>query len=123
MDFKENKYKLVSLNLIGVILIFILSSLFSTYGGKKFLKRLINKNNDKIELLDKAQNPLFEQGKKDSVVIVSKNKIIRLLKIEQKRILIDLKNIQNENDSLKNNYLNNTINKRVDLFSRLTLEN
>lgn len=119
MESKYPKIKLVALILAGLVLVIILVSSISTSRENKHLKRAINKNEDKIESLELKKEPLLDKIKADSLAIVKKDSVILSLKIKEEALNNKIKYYKNENTRIINDYINSSIDQRVDIFAEL----
>lgn len=119
MESKYPKLNLAALILAGLFLIVMFASSVSTSRENKRLKRAINENIDKIESLEQQKQPLFDKITEDSLEIVKKDSLIFYLKTKEAVLLNNIKYFKNENARIKTNYINNTIDQRVDIFAKL----
>tara|TARA_R110000744_G_scaffold121116_2_gene225548 strand:+ start:19225 stop:19608 length:384 start_codon:yes stop_codon:yes gene_type:complete len=119
MEFKNNKLKLSLIILAGLVLLIMILATVSSSRENKRLKRAIKANDKKIEILENQKTPLFKKIKEDSVKIVKKDSLIFVLQIKEQTLKNTIKIFKNENNKIKSNYNNSSINERVRIFSEL----
>ncbi len=122
MEFKITNKHLPILILLGVILMFILRSLFVSYGSIKSLKNDLKGNIKKVDSIEASKKELFDEIKNDSLLLSKKDSIILVLTNQKTSLKKSLKYYKNENKKLKGTYIDNPINKRIDIFTRLATE-
>ncbi|MCK4500604.1 hypothetical protein KAU11_08900 [Candidatus Babeliales bacterium] len=127
MDFNRergiSKKRIYTLVFVGVVLIFVLIKSVSTDKWNKWLKNDINDNIKKSDSLELLKIPILKEIKDRDKKIVEKDSVILVLTKERMRLLKSIKYYRNENFKLKNTYLNNSLDKRIELFSRLAKSN
>lgn len=122
MEFKVTNKHLPILILLGVILIFILRSLFVSYGSIKSLKNDLKGNIKKVDSIEASKKQLFDEIRNDSLLLSKKDSIILVLTNQKTSLKKSLKYYKNENKKLKGNYIDNPINKRIAIFAKLATE-
>ena len=128
MDFNINmktpagRKKSYGLIFVGVVIIFLAIKYFSTPSWNKWLKNDIKENFVKIDSLEKTKEPIFLEIKKKDIEIAKKDSIILDLSKQRVKLLKSLNYYRNENLKIKDAYLNNSINKRIELFAKLAIE-
>ena len=119
MDIKNNKIKLSALILGGLVLVVMFVASISSSRENRRLKRAINENNDKIESLEAKKIPLLQKIKSDSLELVKKDSVILGLKIREETLKNTIKYFKDENKRIKSDYINSSIDQRVDIFANL----
>jgi hypothetical protein len=119
MDFKNNPIKAAALVLGGLVLVIMFIASISSSRENRRLKRAINENNDKIESLEAKKIPLLQKIKSDSLELVKKDSVILGLKTKEETLKNTIKYFKNENKRIKSDYINSSIDQRVDIFANL----
>lgn len=128
MDFNINmktpagRKKSYGLIFVGVVIIFLAIKYFSTPSWNKWLKNDIKENFVKIDSLEKTKEPILLEINKKDIEIAKKDSIILDLSKQRLKLLKSINYYRNENLKIKDAYLNNSINKRIELFAKLAIE-
>ena len=112
----------IFISALGFFLVFVLPGLFSYNSEAGELKKQIKKGEAKIESLEETKDPIYKQIKDLQETIKKKDLIIENLETEKQTIKNTLIFYRNENKRIKSDYLNNDINERVRIFSKLAAE-
>jgi hypothetical protein len=119
MDYKAQPIKTAALVLGGLVLVVMFVASISSSRENRRLKRAINENNDKIESLEAKKIPLLQKIKSDSLELVKKDSVILGLKTKEETLKNTIKYFKNENKRIKSDYINSSIDQRVDIFANL----
>jgi hypothetical protein len=119
MDYKAQPIKTAALVLGGLVLVVMFVASISSSRENRRLKRAINENNDKIESLEAKKIPLIQKIKSDSLELVKKDSVILGLKTKEETLKNTIKYFKNENKRIKSDYINSSIDQRVDIFANL----
>lgn len=121
MEFKKPTSKTLKI-IAAVIVAILLFKVASSYFQDKDLKDDIKDREEKIDQIDDEKTPILEDITADAERIKELDKKILALSNKQKELLRTIKNLRNENNRIKDIYINNPIDKRIELFARLATE-
>lgn len=102
--------------------IFIAGTLFSGNEYVSFLKSEIRGGKKKIDSIERTKYVLFEEIERDSARLSEMNYMIDSLINENNELKSKITDYENENNAIKNAYIISSIDKRVELFTRLVSE-
>lgn len=118
----NERFKLTTLILLGLVLIIMISTTVSTSGENKRLKSEIKENLEAIEKLESEKFTILELIKEDSLAIVAKDKLILELSNKGDSLKNNLKHLKDEKTKNFTKYLSGSVGQRVDAFAELARE-
>lgn len=121
MEFKKPTNKTLII-IAAFVVTFILYGIGQRYFADRGLKNDINDREDTIEQINEDKEPILQEIRDESEEIKKRDAVILALSNKQKQLLRTIKNLKNENDRIKDIYINNPIDERIELFARLATE-
>ena len=114
-----SKFKKYGLYLVGLVILFLIAKGFTGDDWSKWLKNDIKDNIIEIDSLQGLKKPILKEIEDKNKEIAKKDSIILVLSKEKNNLFKSLKYYKNENFKIKTIYINNPIDKRIELFANL----
>ncbi len=121
MELKKPKIQTLII-IAAFIVAFLLYGAISSYFQDKELKDDIRDREEQIEQINDEKTPILEDIDADAERIKELDRQILALSNKQKQLLKTIENLRHENNRIKNFYINNPIDKRIELFAELATE-
>lgn len=121
MDFKSMplRYKIIA----GVFALVFILLLSGGLAVNRQLKRDIKDREKKIEALEESKKPILKELKAKIDEIKRQDSIILVLSKKEVILETTIKNLKNESNRIKKDYVNSSLSERVGIFSRLATQN